>query len=137
MIGKNPLEKWKTNEFYKEGKIIITGYVDSVEEYLKEMDIYISPLFLGSVMKNKILQAMGVGVPIICSEVSAEGITELINGENCYIISKSPGIWCEKIKELAKDIEKRRQFSDATKLIIESNYSWNSTARKLLGDECK
>lgn len=134
IIGKNPDNRWKESQYYKNGKLIITGFLDSIEDYIKNMDIYISPLFLGSGMKNKILQAMGIGVPMICSRVSVEGINELIDGVNCYIVDENEKMWCKAICDLANNSYKMYDFSETCKAIIHDNYSWDKSSRVLLGE---
>lgn len=132
IIGKNPKEEWKDLECYKEGKLVITGFLDNIEAYISQMDLYISPLFLGTGMKNKILQAMGLGVPIICSKVSAEGIEGLINDENVIIISEKTDDWIASIIELAEDSGRRKIFSELCKDVIRKNYTWKKSARRML-----
>lgn len=132
IIGKNPLERWKETQYYKNGKLIITGFVDNIDGYIKSMDLYVSPLFLGTGMKNKILQAMGIGVPMICSRVSIEGISELVEGENYIQCGKSAKEWSDSILKLSKDYEMRSIFSERCKKIIQETYSWETSAKELL-----
>ncbi len=132
IIGKNPKVEWEDLECCKEGKLVITGFLDNIESYISQMDIYISPLFLGTGMKNKILQAMGLGVPIICSEVSAEGIEGLVNNENVIIASEKAGEWITSIKELAEDSERRKVFSELCKDVIRKKYTWKKSAKRML-----
>lgn len=132
LIGKNPLERWKENQYYKDGKLIITGFVDNIDLYIKRMDLYVSPLFLGTGMKNKILQAMGIGVPMICSEVSTEGISELVDGENYIQCGKDTNEWRDSILMLSKDCKMRHMFSESCKKIIQDVYSWETSAKELL-----
>lgn len=134
IIGKNPSDNWKESAYFRNGKLVITGFLDSIEKYIQSMDIYISPLFLGSGMKNKILQAMGIGVPMICSEVSVEGINELVNGVNYYLASENEREWCKYIYELCIDKQKQFEFSESCKEIIYKYYSWDESARRILGE---
>ena len=99
---------------------------------LSDLDIYISPLFLGTGMKNKILQTMGVGVPLIASKISVAGITQLSNGKNCFVCDDDPEMWLNYINTLICDADLRKQFSASTKSIISSEYSWNSFSNYVL-----
>lgn len=111
----------------------MTGFLEDIDGYIQEMDIYISPLFTGTGMKNKILQAMNLGVPIICTSISTEGINEVIDGENLIICdSKDAKIWISKIFELANDNELRNEFSLINREIIEKYYTWNNIALDFL-----
>lgn len=135
LLGKNPKEEWKNNEGVKEGKVVITGFVENFDQYLADMDFYISPLFLGTGMKNKILQAMGVGLPIICSEVSVEGIVELKDKENVLICEDKPEVWVDRILMLASDTSLMEQFSKRNMEIIQNKYNWKTVADRMMNSK--
>lgn len=134
LIGKEPIESWKNLEYVKNNKLVITGYLENIDDYISNMDIYISPLFLGSGMKNKILQAMNLGIPIIASNISCDGITELKDHENFLLCDNQVENWIDKIEELAQDKNKRRDFSKKGIEIIKKNYSWSKMADEILND---
>lgn len=134
IIGKNPKKEWLDNAYYNEGKLVITGFLDDIESYISQMDIYISPLFLGSGMKNKILQAMAIGVPLIASKVSVEGIDELIDKENILLCNDDPQKWTELVSKLYSDKQLRLSFTEKCRNIIKQNYSWSNVAKKMIGD---
>ena len=50
------------------------GRVDDLLEEMKHADIFLSPLRVGSGIKNKILEATWVGLPVVCYDVSTEGL---------------------------------------------------------------
>lgn len=92
------------------------GYVESVKEKLKEEDIFICPIIAGSGVKNKILQAGRVGLPIVCTDLSLEGINNEIK-EVAYIanngkefIQKIEEINNTDTKELEKRLEKQKEI---------------------------
>lgn len=129
IIGKNPDEKWK--HYLNNEKIVITGFIDNIEAYIASMDIYISPLLSGSGMKNKILQALSIGVPIIASQVSVDGIEGLKSGYNYLLCDDIPENWCNQIIGLYNDTKKRQEFSNRGKELIHNDYSWERFARDL------
>lgn len=85
------------------------GYVKSIKEKLKEEDIFICPILAGSGVKNKILQAGGMGLPIVCTDLSLEGINNEIK-EVVYIANTAKE-FVQKIEEInntdTKKLEKR------------------------------
>ena len=132
IIGKNPRTEWLKNRYCFEGKLVVTGYVEDIESYIAGMDIYISPLFLGSGMKNKILQAMSIGIPIIASEISVDGINELQDKENYLLCDDKAESWINAIRVLYSNRKMCDDFSDKCKSIIHNNYSWNNVALKII-----
>lgn len=59
------------------------GYIDDLKPALYE-SILIVPIFQGSGIRMKILEACNLGVPIVSSIIGAEGLG-LTNGENAFI----------------------------------------------------
>ena len=94
--------------------------------------MYISPVFEGSGMKNKILQALSIGVPIIASQTSVDGIDGMKDGYNYILCDDKPDNWVKKILKLYEDYEKRVSFSNNGKRLIEEEYSWNRFARDMI-----
>lgn len=132
ILGKNP-----TNKIIELAKgnddIIITGFVENMVKIMTSYLLYVSPLRYGSGMKNKILEAMIVGMPVILSEVSSEGIVGLKDGENCYFVKDNK--WAEKIFEVLNDASLRNKVAANGKRYIEMNYDWKKSFVKFLIEE--
>ncbi|MBW1947332.1 MAG: glycosyltransferase, partial [Deltaproteobacteria bacterium] len=62
----------------------VTGYVKDVSPYFKQSRLFVSPLRYGAGMKGKIGQSMSFGLPVVTTEVGAEGIG-LKDGETALI----------------------------------------------------
>ena len=71
LLGKHLPDLFQ--KFKAEGVIPI-GYVESIREYYNRCEIFISPLFVGSGIRIKILEAMSHGLPVVSTVVGAEGI---------------------------------------------------------------
>ncbi|MCZ8230041.1 glycosyltransferase [Flavobacterium sp.] len=122
--SQNTLKKFK---IYNLSNVVFTGFVDDMDSYMTSMDLFISPLFIGSGMKNKILKAMSLGLPIVCSSLSIDGIDEMKNNDNCIVCySNDSNEWYTKIIDLLSDHDRMKEFSNKTKDIINKSYSWKS-----------
>ena len=75
VIGARVLPKLKKLE---NERVNFLGYVDSVKKELLENDIFLCPIIAGAGTKNKILQAAAMGLPIVCTKMSLEGINDEI-----------------------------------------------------------
>lgn len=132
IVGKEPQERWFKNQYVLSKKVVLTGFLEDIDGYLAQMDIYVSPLFLGTGMKNKILQAMVIGLPIVCSTVSKEGINQLEDGINYIECNNDPELWSKHIYELINDTTKMSTFSKEVRNIAINHYTWQSIARDFL-----
>ena len=119
LIGKN-VPDW-LKEYSNKGVNII-GYVDKVQPYLNRANIYISPLFVGSGIRFKILEAMSMALPVVASPIAAEGINASSN--DALFICDSYNEFAEVIIELFNNINKTRMFGTNARNFILENYSW-------------
>ncbi len=123
LVGGNPPDSLvKINS----DTIKITGFVEDIRYYLQKAKLYVSPMFFGTGIKNKILEAMSMEKTIIGSPISFEGINP-INGKECIILdSESPQVWADMIIEnLRKDSTNQSIGINARKFVTAS-YSWDS-----------
>lgn len=56
--------------------IHITGFVENIEDEILKNQIAVFPLTLGAGIKLKVLLACGLGLPVITTDIGAEGIDE-------------------------------------------------------------
>jgi len=86
--------------FPKNSGVFVHGEVENASEFMQTLDALIVPLFSGSGVRIKIVEAMQNGIPVISSPVGAEGL-DLINGEHAYI--------CETSSQYIKAINKLKE----------------------------
>jgi len=74
LVGTSPtsemLEYAKTYE-----DIFVTGRVESIDPFIKDADIFINAIELGSGLNIKLIEAMGKGIPVISSEFGVRGFS--------------------------------------------------------------
>jgi glycosyltransferase involved in cell wall biosynthesis len=111
-----------------EEHIKMRGFVESIEGFLSEMDIYVHTVnFEG--LGTAILQAMAVGVPVVATDVG--GIPDIIeDGKNGFLVKKQDCIEAAvKVVELIENADKRTLFSKAGRELIEYKFSRNKMAK--------
>jgi len=59
--------------------ITFSGYVSDLVHKLSELDLFVCPLILGTGVKNKILQSIASGLPVLTTSIGAEGIEGIEN----------------------------------------------------------
>lgn len=128
IVGKNPSpEVKKMAEQYE--NIIITGYVNSVDEYYDNCDCMIVPLFIGSGQRVKLIEAFSKGMPAVSTSIGAEGLNFLQN-ENILIANTEEAFVQELLR--MKDENLRRKISGKARETYENNYSLDSIEKKLM-----
>ncbi|MBK7028838.1 MAG: glycosyltransferase [Bacteroidales bacterium] len=102
---------------FKSPGLIIEGEVPDARDFMKQHDIMIVPLFSGSGIRIKIIEAMTAGKVVISSTIGAEGI-EYKNGEH-LLIADTREQFIEAINRVVNDKQFRRELAEnARKLML-------------------
>ncbi len=128
IVGKDPDEDILA---LRSDNIKVTGFVNDIVEVISSAKIYVSPLRFGTGMKNKVLEAMSTSKAIVASEVSIEGIKELIHNENIYI-AKNDEEWVTYVCDLIDDTNKNKIFGEKCREVILQNYNWKKSYNKII-----
>lgn len=132
LLGKEP-PNWLNNYFPQ--NIQVVGYVEDIRSYLSKANIYIAPLFVGSGIRIKILEAMAMELPVVATKVSAEGINA--SPSDGLFISDVAFQYAEIIIKLIKDYSYTRELGRSSRRYIRENFSWTKTTEIILQEYCK
>lgn len=91
--------------------IFYLGYLEELDRTLIDMDIFISPIFTGAGLKNKVLKALSVGLPSIVSSESLTGL-KIDSINKPFIISNSQEEFMESLFLLNSDLKLRKFYSN-------------------------
>lgn len=100
IVGKDP-GKDIMSKCVNNPKIVVTGYVDDINEYIEKCDVMVVPIFIGSGMRVKILEALAKAIPVISTEVGAEGID--VKNQESILISNNEQEFYENILKLKNE----------------------------------
>ncbi|MDQ2719744.1 MAG: glycosyltransferase family 4 protein [Bacteroidota bacterium] len=128
VVGNGELPE-KYSDGYDTPSIEFTGAVADVKSFYNKASISVVPLLTGSGTRLKILEAMGLGVPVISTTIGAEGITYSDGSD--ILIADNENHFAEKIIYLLKDKQKRLTISRNAKKLVEENYEWNVIGERL------
>lgn len=107
----------------------VTGYVDDILPYYHESDYFIAPLRIARGVQNKILQAFACALPVIATDMGAEGI-KYSDGQD-ILLANSPEEFVTQIQLLESDSElKKRLIGNAIEL-VRKEYSWEGNLKVL------
>lgn len=127
VVGAKPPE-W-IQKLHDGNKIIVTGFVDDVRDYLKKGLVMLLPLEIGSGFRGRIVEVMAMGIPVIGTHNALDSI-EMISGKHGLVTDSNQEMASFAIK-LIKDPQLRKQFSDSALEFVQENYSIEATFDKL------
>lgn len=117
IVGANPPEVLKN---YCNHRIIVTGFVDSVEKYFKNSLCMVVPLVNGAGIKIKVLEGLSSGIPVISNSIGIEGISARSNYD--YIHAETPAEFKQAVENLLYDERCAYAISLHAKKFIKDNY---------------
>jgi glycosyltransferase involved in cell wall biosynthesis len=100
----------------------VTGTVPDIREFIWSAWVYVSPLRFGAGIKNKILEAMALGAPIVATPPSLTG-TLLKDGQE-VLVARHPAEIAEAVLRLLGDEGLCRSLSLEARRRVETEYSW-------------
>lgn len=110
--------------------VIFEGEIDNALSFTSSMCVMIAPLFAGSGMRIKIIEAMSAGVPVVASPVAAKGIP--VTNKKDILLADSKELFSSAvIKLLTNNSEHDRIATEASGLIMEK-YDNTKITSKLL-----
>lgn len=120
IVGQQPhasLEHLRDNP-----AIVVTGWVESVVPYLKNAQLYVAPLRMGSGTRLKILEAMAAGAAVVATTLAASGMK--CSGEMGIVIVDNPKDMTEVIIQLLQDTTQRSQLGSSARRYVREHYDW-------------
>lgn len=103
------------------GRIVVTGFVPSVEPYLNQCRVSIAPLRYGAGMKGKIGEALAAGLPVVSSSIGLEGMG-LGDGRQA-LVADTPQAFADAVVRLYQDPALWQRLSESGREFIRSRYS--------------
>lgn len=111
--------------------IFVTGFVDDLNEFISDSALVVAPVRIAAGIQNKVLVAMGCGIPVVMTSLISRAIPELIDGENCVIRDDANSI-AEQCVRLMTDENARNAIGQKGYALVLQHYSWDE---KLKGYE--
>jgi polysaccharide biosynthesis protein PslH len=106
--------------------ITVTGRVPSMARYLHQATVCVVPMRTGYGIKNKTLEAMAAGAPVVASDRGLEGLA--VDGEGFSLRALRANRveeYVEAISRLFEDSQLRQQLSRNGRRLIETEYTWS------------
>ncbi|WP_414528964.1 glycosyltransferase family 4 protein [Nodularia chucula] len=102
--------------------VIVTGRIPSMVEYLHQSTVCVVPLRTGFGIKNKTLEAMAAGVPVVASDRGLEGLA--IDTPIRALRANQPQDYVSAISQLFESPPLRDQLSKNGRELIETQFTW-------------
>lgn len=127
IAGVNPptsLKKLANKQFQ------VSGWVEDMGECYAKSRIFIAPMFIGTGLQNKLLEAMAMGIPCITTSLANKALQA--NPDVEILIANTSEEFVNQITKLQADPQLYTQISQQGKNYVLSNFAWKTCNEKLI-----
>lgn len=129
LVGAKPVEEiLELNEL---PGILVTGQVNCVVEYLHWATVCVIPIRKGFGLKNRTLEAMAAGVPVVGSDRALAGLE--VDGSKVPLRAMRANKLEEYIYAIGRlfsEPKLREKLSENGRTLVETEYTWDKVAQK-------
>jgi len=116
--------------FLNQPGVIVAGEVECAQEFIASKTIMVAPLFSGSGIRVKIIEAMAAGKTIISTSLGAEGI-KCTNREN-ILIANLPCEFFEMASVCVSDPDICNRIGQKARELVAQEYNPHTLIKKLM-----
>ena len=127
VVGQNPPPAVRA--LAKDPSICVTGFVEDVRPYVARASVVIAPFVSGMGIKNKVLEAMAMGKPVVTTSIGVRGINATHGDHLC--IADSPLEFADQVEALLLDKPKRRRIGHQAREFVMKHHSWARVTDKI------
>ncbi|MEZ5654138.1 MAG: TIGR03087 family PEP-CTERM/XrtA system glycosyltransferase [Burkholderiaceae bacterium] len=104
--------------------VTVTGFVDDVRGDLAAAAVCVAPLRIARGVQNKVLEAMAMAQPVVCTSAAATGI-DVLPGRDLFV-ADDPAGFADKVCELLGDRALAARAGDAARAFVERHHRWEA-----------
>ena len=108
--------------------VTVTGWVSDIRPYLAAATCFVSPLTQGAGIRNKILEALAMEVPVVATPLSCDGIG--VNPRRDVLLGDTPPALARQVVALLGNTALRQRVGAAGRALVTREHSWDAVASR-------
>jgi glycosyltransferase involved in cell wall biosynthesis len=108
--------------------IVVTGFVDDLPATISDAAVAVAPVRVAAGIQNKVLVAMGCGLPVVLTTLISHAIPELEDDKNCIIRDEEATIADSCVRLMTHPYE-RNSIASAGYQMVRNHYAWEEKLR--------
>lgn len=126
IAGQRPVQKVQdlANDY-----ISVTGFVEDIAAVYDTASVVVAPLRFGAGTQNKVLEAMAMGIPVVCSNIGFKGLG-IASGDGA-IMQTDPTAFANSVIELLSAEDLRKKVGAKGIEVIQNSFGWDAIAKLL------
>lgn len=127
IVGRDPV--YRILKFNGLNNTEIHSNVPDIRPYLRSASVAIAPMLQGRGIQNKVLEAMAMGTPVVCTTLAAEGIN-VIRGEE-VLVADNASDFTNEVLRILQNPDLVCDLSKKARQRVEKDYSWVQNLDKM------
>jgi glycosyltransferase involved in cell wall biosynthesis len=103
--------------------VFVTGAVADIRPFLEESGVFVSPLRIGAGVKNKILSAWAMEIPVVATSISMAGLFGV--HERHYIGANSDQEIADSICNVIQNPKVAKLLTREARTLVRERYTWS------------
>lgn len=110
--------------------VTVTGRVADVRPYLAHATLAVAPLRIARGVQNKVLEAMAMRRPVVCTSAALVGLDAAVGRE--IAVADEEADFADRVIELMTSPVTAKAMGEAGRTRIETDYAWEASGLRLL-----
>ncbi|MFD1551975.1 hypothetical protein DNU06_01250 [Putridiphycobacter roseus] len=110
-------------------QITISGWMPDIKNAYASAKICIAPLFIGTGLQNKLLEAMAIGVPCVTTSMANNALNATPQKE--ILIADTATAFIEQMEFLWTHEEEKSQLVKAANVFVKKQFNWKTSTEKI------
>lgn len=127
LSGANPHQR--VLDLAKDESVVVSGWVEDIRESYAQGKLFVAPLFIGTGLQNKLLEAMAMGVPALTTPLANNALAATHN--ESVIIASNAQEFVAEIFRLLNSEEDWERISKNGRDFVATAFSWKGSVEKL------
>jgi glycosyltransferase involved in cell wall biosynthesis len=128
VVGRDPSPALRATAA-RDPRVEITGAVADITAEYRRATVFAAPVISGAGSRNKLLEAMASGLPVVTTSLGVESFGSQPPG---VLVADDPSTFAAHVNALLLDAERRRLLGVAARKFVESGWSWDRRTQRLL-----
>mgnify|MGYP006084884329 CR=1 FL=1 len=123
LVGSNPAKEIK--DLTKNSKVVVTGFVDNINDVLKDKDLMVMPWSGASGFRSRLIEVMALGLPVLTTKTLVKQMD--IREHDKFILANNNQDLSQLALKLLNDKEIMNNQSLSGRKFVEQLYSFKAT----------
>ena len=124
VLGPNA-PAWLAQRAAADALLGLEGFVPDLRESLSSSAVMVNPMRLGSGLKNKVLEAFAMGIPVVSTHRGVEALQPVQDGREVFL-ADDPASFAARVCDLLDDVKKQEEVGAAARLLVERCHRWDA-----------